>query len=143
MIRAFVDASVLFAACYSETGASREILRYASRDEVTLIISDVVIEEARRNLGKKAPRAMPSLDQLLESTPFDIVEATHEQVLRAYEYTELKDAPIVAAAIRAGAAYLISLDREHLVGVPEVAMHSGIIIVLPGSFLQIIKDNPN
>ena len=69
MVRAFVDASVLFVACYSDTGASREILRYAARGEVTLIISDVVVEEVRRNLRKKAPKALSLLDQLLEFAP--------------------------------------------------------------------------
>jgi len=44
MIRAFVDVSVLFAATYSETGASREILRCAIRGEISLVISQLVLD---------------------------------------------------------------------------------------------------
>ena len=139
MTRAFVDASVLFSACYSATGASREILRFAIHGEVTLSISDVVKEEARRNLSNKAPKALPFLDQLLELVPFETIIATKEEVLKAQEYTELKDAPIVAAAIKAKAHYLVSLDRVHLVDVSEVAKESGILIVLPGTLLHALR----
>lgn len=51
MIRAFVDASVLFAASYSATGASRELIRLAFQGKVELVISDDVLEEVRRNLA--------------------------------------------------------------------------------------------
>jgi len=77
LIRAFIDASVLFSACYSSTGASI--------------------------------------------------------------YTALKDAPIVAGAIKAQVDYLVSLDRRHLVDVPEVTRGSGLKIVLPAQLLAIVK----
>jgi predicted nucleic acid-binding protein len=38
MIRAFIDASVLFAASYSSTGASRETIRLAFQRKVMLVI---------------------------------------------------------------------------------------------------------
>ncbi|MFM7584127.1 MAG: PIN domain-containing protein [Caldilinea sp.] len=138
MIRVFVDASVLFAACYSASGESREIVRLAIQGEITLIISGVAQEEVRRNLTAKAPKASSFLDQLLELVPFEIVEATKQEVLNAQAYTELKDAPIVAAAIQAQTDYLVSLDRVHLVEVPEVAEGSGLAIVLPSTLLKII-----
>ena len=37
------------------------------------------------------------------------------------EYTAAKDAPIIAAAKHAPVDYLVSLDRQHLVEVSEVA----------------------
>jgi len=55
VIRAFVEASVLFAAALSATGASRELLRESIRGNVELVISDMVIEEAKRNLILKRP----------------------------------------------------------------------------------------
>jgi hypothetical protein len=51
--------------------------------------------------------------------PFETVHPSKEQVLGAAQYTAVKDAPIVAAAKRARADYLVSLDRRHLVGIPE------------------------
>jgi hypothetical protein len=63
--------------------------------QVTLIISDVVQEEARRNLHAKAPQALPFLEQVLGIVPFAIVAPGKQEVLVACAYTELKDAPIV------------------------------------------------
>ena len=140
MIRAFLDASVLFAAAYSATGASREIIHLGLRGRVDLVISGLVVEEAERNLAQKAPEAIPYLEVLLSVAEFEIVEASKRQVVTAAAYTKAKDAPIVAAAKRAKVDYLVSLDRKHLVNDSEVARHSGLTIVLPGTLLQLVRE---
>ena len=139
MIRAFIDASVLFAASLSPTGASREIIRQAVRGQVTLVASKLVYEEVEKNLADKAPEALPAFRQFLDTAPFETVRPTKRQVLQAAQYSALKDAPIVAAAKRARVDYLVSLDRRHLVGVPEVAQRSGLRIVLPSEFLGEVR----
>lgn len=139
MITAFIDASVLFAAALSPTGASREIVRQGVRGHLALIVSDVVLEETKRNLTAKRPDALPALRDLLEAVNFRIEKATKRDVELAAQYTELKDAPMVAAAKKAKVDYLVSLDRRHLVGVPEVSEGSGLMIVLPEELLRQIR----
>jgi len=136
MIRAFIDASVLFAASLSPTGASREIIRQAVRGQITLVASKLVYGEVEKNLADKAPEALPAFHQFLDTVPFEIVRPSKRQVLQAAQYSALKDAPIVAAAKRARVDYLVSLDRRHLVGMPEVAQRSGLKIVLPSELLE-------
>jgi predicted nucleic acid-binding protein len=140
MIRAFIDASVLFAGCLSARGASREIIQMGVQGGITLVVSDIVLEETRRNLAGKAPRALPFFQQLVEAIPLTVVKATKREVLRAAQYTELKDAPIVAAALRGKVDYLVSLDRKHLVGVQQVQVQSGLAIVLPEELLARIRE---
>jgi predicted nucleic acid-binding protein len=139
MIRAFIDSSVLIAACLSSTGASREIILQAIRGNVTLVISELVMKETKQNLTNKAPAAIPAFDQFLDAVPFESVRPSKQQVLQAAAYIALKDAPIVAAAKKAQVDYLVSLDRRHLVGLPEVAEKSGLNIVLPK---KVIRGNP-
>ena len=139
MIRAFIDASVLFAASLSSTGASREIIRQAVRGQVTLVASKLVYEEVEKNLADKAPEALPAFRQFLDTVPFETVRPTKRQVLQAARYSVFKDAPMVAAAKRARVDYLVSLDRRHLVGVREVAQRSGLRIVLPSEFLGEVR----
>lgn len=139
MLRAFLDANVLFAAAYSATGASRELLRCAARGEAALVVSDVVIEEARRNLAEKAPAVAPLIDALLKVVPHETAAASAADVRAAEEYTEPKDAPIIAAAIKAQARYLVTLDRVHLLDAEGVAARSGLEIVLPGTFLHLVR----
>ena len=55
MTRVFVDSSVLFSAAYSSKGHSREVLLKAAREEITVGISQPVVDETRRNLADHAP----------------------------------------------------------------------------------------
>lgn len=140
MLRAFVDASVLFAAAYSETGASREIIRSAIRGNIGLVISQLVLEEVRRNLQSKVPEVIAELDFLRDAVLFELVQPERNEVVAAMQYCDAKDAPIVAAAKTADVDYLVSLDRRHLVGVPEVSAGSGLNIVLPADLLKVIRN---
>ncbi|MCW5858216.1 MAG: PIN domain-containing protein, partial [Caldilineales bacterium] len=128
-------ASVFFAASYSATGASRELFRLAQMSVLQLVVSEVVLEEVRRNLKAKAPTVVPLFESLLQAVPHTVVDANEAEVRQVAQYTAHKDAPIVAAAKAAKADCLVSLDRRHLVGVSEVARCSGLRIVLPGDLL--------
>lgn len=139
MMRVFVDASVLFAAAYSATGASREIFRSAIRGEISLVISHLVLEEVKRNLEDKVPGALVHLENLIDAVGFELVQPTKAEIEAAMQYCAVKDAPIVAAAKAARVDCLVSLDRRHLVGVLEVASGSGLSIVLPNELLERIR----
>jgi putative PIN family toxin of toxin-antitoxin system len=139
MIRAFVDTSVLIAASYSPTAASRELIRLAFQGQVQLVISDDVLEEARRNLATKLPEGLDLFEQIVELVPFETVVPSGTEVRAAATYTDRKDAPIVAAAKQTQVDYLTSLDRRHLVDAPEVAKGSGLKIVLPHELLKVIR----
>lgn len=121
MIRAFVDASVFFAPCYSERGASFAIFQHSLQGTVHLVISQFVLQEVARNLARKSPEDLERFEVFRDNVPFEIVAPSKEEVLSAAQYTELKDAPIVAAAIKGSVDALVSLDRRHLVDRPEVA----------------------
>ena len=49
MIRVFVDASVLFAACYSQTGSSRDLIRGAIRDRIQIVVSRHALKKVRES----------------------------------------------------------------------------------------------
>ena len=102
MIRAFVDTSVLFAASYSDTGYASDLVRAALRGQLILVVSDLVLQEVRRNLKRKAPRGLEALEVALTYVPFEKVSSPSKTaVQRAAEYIALKDAPIIAAAQKA------------------------------------------
>src|SRR3990172_12414020 len=114
MTKVFVDASVLFSACYSSTGASREIIRQGLSRKIKLVISKHIVEEVERNLEKDAPQVIQILKDFLNIVPFKVVRPTKKEVEEAASYVALKDALIVAAAKKAKADYLVSLDTKHL-----------------------------
>lgn len=138
-MKIFVDASVFFAASYSRTGASRELFRLAQAGLLQMVVSEIVLQEVRRNLNAKVPEVLDLFEDLLQAVPHTVVEATEAQVREAVLYTVAKDAPIVAAARAAGVDCLVSLDRQHLVEASHVARQSGLSILLPGDLLEQLK----
>jgi hypothetical protein len=50
---------VLYAAAFSPTGPARRLTLKGLEGSVTLTISDLVLEETKRNLTKNAPVALP------------------------------------------------------------------------------------
>lgn len=140
MWRIFVDASVFFSACYSQTGASYEIFRLALQGAAQLITSDYIVQEIQRNLSRKSPDDLPRFKVFLGIIGFEYANPSAEEVLKSAEFTELKDAPVVAAALSAGADFLVSLDRRHLVGQTRVSEESGIQIILPEELLRLLRN---
>ena len=139
MMRVFVDTNVFFSACYSESGASFELLQQSLQGNVLLVISSFVLEETARNLAAKSPEDLQWFEDYKADIAFEIVDPTSAEVLAAASYTELKDAPIVAAAKHAQVDFLVSHDRRHLVGVAAVSAGSGLAIVLPEELLRLIR----
>ena len=132
MKRVFIDSSVFFSAAYSEKGASRELLLMGARGEVILVLSSLVLEETRRNLSEVSPDLAMLFDLIVDAIPFEIIQPTKDEVVLAAKMVEIKDAPILAAARKARADLLVTLDKKHLLGKPELVKFVGMPIVVPG-----------
>jgi predicted nucleic acid-binding protein len=112
-MRVFLDANVLFSAAHHAESSFRVFFRLAAAGACELVASAFAIDEARRNVGRKNPRKLAELESLVagvrvcpEGSP-----ATLEWA-RASALPE-KDAPILAAAVQAGADLLVTGDRSH------------------------------
>ena len=140
MIRVFFDASVLFAASYSKTGSSRDLLLEAIRGHVRAVVTQHVLREAEESLARKAPEALPAWHELLELIGPEIGELPSLQELRqAATYIHPKDAPVVAGAIKAGVDYLVTWDRKHFTDDVRVARESGLEIVTPDQVMTLLR----
>jgi predicted nucleic acid-binding protein len=137
--RVFIDSSVLFSAANSTRGHSHDLIRMGARGEIVLVLSDYVFEETRRNLGSLSPPKETRLDEIISSAAIEIVEVTRKEVLNAAKIVVLKDAPILAAAKAAKVDMLVSLDKKHLLGRPELVEFLGAGILSPKeAFEQIL-----
>ena len=138
--RIFVDTSVLFAAARSETGFARDPIMAGARGDLALILSRYVIEETRRNLANKAPRALPFFDIFLAFGNVQLVDPTPALVRQVAAQIALKDAPIVAGAIHAEATFLDTYDRKHLLAQAVLIQDRfGITVETPEAVLAAIQ----
>jgi predicted nucleic acid-binding protein len=112
--RVFLDSSVLYAAAFSAIGPARRLILNGLQGSVSLCISDLVLEETKRNLTKNAPLALPSFTILAGFFVPSVTRPTKAEVFKAAQIVHLKDAAIVAAAAKANADYLATHDVKHL-----------------------------
>ncbi len=104
----FLDANVLYSAAYLEGSG---LLRLWRLSGVELLSSAYAVAEARRNLSEDRPEALARLDNLLADVR--IVEAAGERDDPGAVRIDLKDMPILLAAVRASAAILLTGDKRH------------------------------
>jgi predicted nucleic acid-binding protein len=139
--RVFLDSSVLYAAAFSATGPARRLLLKGLDGSVTLAISDLVLEETKRNLAQNAPLAFPYFTIIADLFAVSVSRPTKAETLRAAQIVHLKDAPIVAAAAKAKADYLATHDVKHLVAKAQViAAAYGITVLTPADLLRILTN---
>jgi predicted nucleic acid-binding protein len=132
-----VDSSVLIAAAISARGAARDLLLEGLRGRRTLHLSTLVLLETERNLRKKQPAALPAFEGFRAALTAAVVDPPVALVRRVAGVVAPKDAPIVAAALEAGAAYLASYDRKHLLRQREaIKAEFGLIVATPDEILS-------
>jgi uncharacterized protein len=139
--RIFLDSSVLYAAAFSATGPARRLILKGIEGSIAPSLSDLVLEETKRNLTKNAPSALPYFTILADLfSPF-ITNPTKADVRKAAQIVHLKDAPIVAAAAKAKAEYLATHDVKHLLAQAQVIEEAyGITVLTPAEVLRILAN---
>jgi predicted nucleic acid-binding protein len=139
--RVFLDSSVLYAAVFSATGPARRLLLSGLAGSITLAISDLVLEETKRNLTKNVPAALPSFHLLADLLSPGITNPSKADVFKAARIVHSKDAPIVAAAATAKAEYLATHDVKHLVTHAQaIARGYGITVLTAAALLHILTN---
>ena len=119
--RIFLDASALFAAAYSPTGAARELLRLGLE-------------------GSKAPEGVAIIRTSLAALPSEVLPASQPNEIEAVRpLVVAKDAPILAGALACGADYLATFDRQHLIGIDVTSLSTNLVIATPGDILNRIR----
>lgn len=139
-MKLFLDSSVLISGMYSAKGASAALIALGDERNIDLIVSFYVLLETKVNFEQKYPQILPLYEAFVDTVPPANVIAVDEQdILPVSRYTEFKDAPVVAAAIKANVDYLVTLDKRHLLTQPQVSQQSGLPIVTPRQALDAVR----
>jgi len=141
MQRIFIDSSVLFTAANSAKGHSRDLMLISAAGKLTLVLSDFVLEETRRNLALTQP-GLTVLERIIREARIEIVSVTRKQVLDAMKWIVPKDAPILAATKAAQVDMLVSLDKKHILDHPKLETYINAPILTPAEAFQKLKAQP-
>ena len=103
----FLDANILFSVAYGSPGLNR-LWELEGKGVCTLLASQYVIEEARRNLESRGQ--ITKLDACLKRVT--VVTETDPDLVCPIDLPE-KDIPVLMAAVSAGAEFLVTGDITH------------------------------
>jgi predicted nucleic acid-binding protein len=139
VIRAFLDANVLFTAAYSRRGSSWVIIQEARvQDNLVVTTTERVFDEAEENLQEKAPASLSeyaSLKPILETCP-EPPEALAEHLSSVVLYP--KDRPVLAGAIFAEADWLLTWDDDHFGHLYGIRVYD-VLVSDPGQGLHLFS----
>ncbi|OGH19975.1 MAG: putative toxin-antitoxin system toxin component, PIN family [Candidatus Levybacteria bacterium RIFCSPHIGHO2_02_FULL_37_13] len=116
-MRVFFDASVIIAALLSPTGGSSMLLQHIKSKVFIGITSQTVLEEIlEKDKPKKLKRSYEKIGQFIVNSGLIIRESiTAEEIEPFKDYVEEEDAHLFAGALLTKCAYLVSLDKKHVV----------------------------
>ncbi len=132
--RIFFDTSVVLACAFSKRGASYVLIELANLTLIEGRISPDVREEVLRNAPSKMPAAMPALRSILSEYLIEGPAPSAEMLITMRGYADVKDVPILAAAIEQRCRYLVTLNERDFW--PPSTL---ITIVRPGDLLSAIR----
>ncbi|MBI2917819.1 MAG: putative toxin-antitoxin system toxin component, PIN family [Chloroflexi bacterium] len=136
--RVFLDSNVIFSGLNSPAGPPGKILQLFTDSELTVVVSQYVVDEVVRNVNEKLPWAIPELRAILDSTESEMIESMlPAEVAHWRPYLRLGDATILAAAMAARPDYFVTGDR-HFLDNPTLARESGLRIVSPAQFVELV-----
>jgi predicted nucleic acid-binding protein len=97
-----------------------------------------VLLEARMNIAEKLgeEELVRFYQQLAAVEPEVVPHPPAERVAECIPLTTEKDAHVLAAALECGAAYLLTLDRRHLLTPAVQSAGLPVEVMTPGEFLR-------
>ena len=141
MITVFIDTSILFSACLSKIGASALILGFCRKNKIKGFISRYVLSEVKRNAAQKLGQlGKQRLNFYILQSNLNIVDnPTSEEIKTCQKVLNLKDAPILAAAMKNKVNYLIPFNTKDFL-LPKVKdFVKPLIILTPRTFVLLLK----
>jgi putative PIN family toxin of toxin-antitoxin system len=135
-MRVFFDASVIIAALLSPTGGSSLLLRFIKPRTIVGITSQTVIDEVLEQ-ESKLHKTKGEIANFIAASGLVVRESITLDEIRPYEnLIDKEDAHLIAGAKRTKCAYLVSLDKRHVLRDEVRARFSPLKIVSPKELLQ-------
>ncbi|MBI2028600.1 MAG: putative toxin-antitoxin system toxin component, PIN family [Candidatus Levybacteria bacterium] len=115
-MRVFFDASIIIAALLSPSGGSSLLFEYVKQERIVGLTSQTVIDEIlEEEKYKKLNKSRNEIVQFVAQSGLIIREAIGiEEISSLQGQVDLDDAHLIAGAVQTKSAYLVTLDKKHL-----------------------------
>jgi len=112
-LRVMLDATVLIAGSAFPRWP-HEVLRHALNSDFKLVLSPLIIHQARTHLAKDFPNFVKDFEQFLKNCNIELIEDPSSEKVKEQQnlVRDKKDIPIALAAINARVDYIVSDDKD-------------------------------
>ena len=136
--RVFVDANILLAGSAFPRWP-HEVLAHAADGDFRLVLSPLVVKQAREHLRKIFPAHLARFEKFLRAVDYELVPDPTSAEVNAHKnlVRDESDVPIVLAAIAARVDYLVSEDKDLTARDETTAeLRRHLRVMLSGTFLR-------
>lgn len=139
-IKIFLDASVILAGIGSFKGSSYALLALGNQKKIGLIVSPIVVDEAKRR-AHKVNKTTQDVEILIVWANIDICEIPSQEQINnvAHLLADPDDYHLLASCSEIKKITLVTLDRKHLISQRHKIKHPPIL--LPAEFLEKFTTN--
>lgn len=136
-LKILLDSDVIVSSLLSSTGAAHLLINKTKKKEISLAISSLSLNEIEGAAGKLdfSPEAAVAL--VKKRLKIIRLKKRLEESYKSY-VSDLEDAHVVAAAVKAKAKFLVSYNLRHYRS-DEIKRDFDIIILSPASLLQYLR----
>jgi putative PIN family toxin of toxin-antitoxin system len=137
-MKAVLDSSVIVSAFLNPSGTPATLLQRAAEGAFALCLSEDILEETARALNR--PRIQEGYGYATDEVEhflallIQAAEIVHDLQSVPAVSRDRNDDVIIAAALKAQAAYLVTGDNDLL----SLGNHEGLLIVTPRDFLHLL-----
>ncbi len=136
--RIFLDSNVIFAAFCSPGEPSSAILERFLKGELTIVLSQQILDEVIQTVKENLPGALPIFKKFfISSLPEIVKNPTPAEINYWTQYIISQNASVLAAAVAAQPDFLVTTD-QHFFENPEIVEKSGLRIVTPARLLVLL-----
>jgi predicted nucleic acid-binding protein len=139
-VKIFLDASVILAGLASETGGSRVLLMQSETKKLSVVISELVLEEVKRNIEKKfSEKELLTFAAWFKRAKPQVIAVSKREIELYKKIITSKDAHILASTDKAKVKYLATLDKKHLLKIDHKKASLPFKILTPGELIHLLK----
>lgn len=111
--RVAVDANVLIAG-FGWPRWPYEVLQHAIEGDYQLVLSPLVIEEAKRRINMHLPERVELFELFLLTIDYELAPMPTKGEVKANQtlVRDIKDVPIALSVVKAGIDYFVTYDRD-------------------------------
>jgi len=135
----FIDTNIWFSAFY-KTGICSKLITKLREKEITIAISELVLEEIINTFQTKLPQALSLVSEYLQSFKVLIFRNPGKQKMLAYsKLADKNDLPILVSAIENKCQYLITGNLKDF-SIKKIKKETNLQVVSPVEMMKIIEE---